>query len=81
MPPAEPSIDSTSIKLLRDWKALNDRLRTETDWTALVPLLRYAVENEVRDQVVQRLYGRISVLREAADRVELSRGYVPTTLR
>lgn len=79
--PAEPSTDENKAKLLRNWKALNDQLRTETDWTALLPLLRYAVENEVREQVVQRLYGRISVLREASERAALGSGVVPVTLR
>lgn len=81
MPPPPTVVPSTELeKLLRDWSALNAHLRTVSSARELLPLLRYAVEEEARGQVLERVYGRFSRLRASEERMALKEGRVPATI-
>jgi hypothetical protein len=82
MPPQPPVGPSTEpSKLLKNWSALNAYLRAISSSRELISLLRYAVEEETRGQVVERIYGRYAKLRSDEERKALKDGYVPTTIR
>jgi hypothetical protein len=81
MPPQPPVGPSTEPrKLLKNWSALNAYLRTISSSRELISLLRFALEEETRSQVIERIYGRYTKLRSDEERKALKEGYVPFTI-
>jgi hypothetical protein len=67
-------------RLLRSWSSLNDYLRRTEQSSYLLSLLRRAVTDKYRAQVIERVYGRYSALREREERAELVAGGIPASL-